>query len=690
MGKRGQRRGRTTPKGTRPGHLRPVSGNSDDSPIDNLIDMGGQELLGEADALGAETWASNLMAMFDSFRMEAQLARQEVPPFEEAVIERCEARADRQSMATLAALAAVVPPPLDRMARRAVDRLRLSRPVPEWFDELGRTEPARAWIAGDVFGDQESLIVGFSQAGATHDHAIVALVDNNLSGQAKDAFLAGDLDKVVTAWKSNDDPHLLLEEAPIGLVLARLRDAMAISDLWNGDTELRTEEFAEHRALVWSRLRRAGLGPETHRDLPEVTQTVRDELVAEFLASPFGRQAATQVAAQTVEVLAHHLVRLRADYEGRPLRWSPQVAEMVLIDLAPRKLLLSPGEAAALPPVLRAFVRYAAERNGLEPVFLDEILTAIDRAGPSFLERMRDPAAAGPAKALLAGLQARGVDLAEPEQIVAALDELGPISLGRPAPRVRHKRPDAPAVVRESVAAAPVLARLDVLTGFFGDGRKLTQTGQPTLADARILVSRLRTGDRFDETIGDRTFKTTSAAELPELGFMIRWAVAAGALRKQHGKLLATAGWERLASKPVERWVRAADALPKMGPLEGFFTHARYRSRGEVLDELASELLDALSEAPMQFDAALDLICDEADLRFEWLARYMQEPDSRRRSFGHDLDLLLRILGWAGIAQRIGPSAEPDRWERSPERLVGGEIELTTAGRWWLGADQHA
>lgn len=95
-----------------------------------------------------------------------------------------------------------------------------------------------------------------------------------------------------------------------------------------------------------------------------------------------------------------------------------------------------------------------------------------------------------------------------------------------------------------------MLARFEALVTFYGSGRKLTQTGQPTLADAKGLVALLGTRDRIDETFGDRTFKTRSAAELPELGFTIRWALAAGALRKERGKLRATAAWGSLGNKP--------------------------------------------------------------------------------------------------------------------------------------------
>lgn len=37
-------------------------------------------------------------------------------------------------------------------------------------------------IASDVFGDQESLIVGFRQEGQAAEHALVVLVNHNLSG----------------------------------------------------------------------------------------------------------------------------------------------------------------------------------------------------------------------------------------------------------------------------------------------------------------------------------------------------------------------------------------------------------------------------------------------------------------------------------------------------------------------------
>ncbi|MGI9080201.1 MAG: hypothetical protein ACR2GF_05190 [Acidimicrobiales bacterium] len=652
--------------------------------MDDIID-GARELLAEDTAIAAEAWASGLVNLFDGMRWDARLADTEVPPFEEAVLERCGQRRDPRALVVAAALAAVLPPPLDATAREVVRHLRRSVVAgPGWVDAIGLVTPTGAWVASDVFGDQETLIVGFEQSGQADEHVLVVLVDHNLSGQAKDAWIADDVDGAVALWRSNTDRHLRVEEISTKDALPRLRDAMAMSDLWNGDAGLRTEEFAQHRALIWARLRRAGLDDERPA-AAEMTRAERDALVAEFLASEPGGAVTKALAPTDVELLAHYLVDLRCDYEGRPLRWSPMVVETLLTYLAPRKLLLDADQAAALPSVVRALVRFGAERTGLERTFVDETLDAVDRVEADSVDRLGDPAAAGPAKAVLAALQARGVDLGDIDTINDVLGSAGPMRLPEAVPRTRRKTAAASTDVVVSAGHTSVLSRFDTLVAFYGAGRKLTQKGHPTLADAKTLVGLLGTQDRFDETIGDRTFKTKSAAELPELGFTIRWAITAGVIRKEHGKLRATAAWQKLDAKPLDRWLKAADALPVLGPLAAFHARSRYRDPEEILDELLPEILHSLQRGPRPFDEVVDWICEQTDAAYEWLVPYMQDPAHRRTSFGWDLDRMARILGWAGIIERVDAQVEPDRWEPSHQRLVGGTLQLTPVGRWWVG-----
>jgi hypothetical protein len=86
----------------------------------------------------------------------------------------------------------------------------------------------------------------------------------------------------------------------------------------------------------------------------------------------------------------------------------------------------------------------------------------------------------------------------------------------------------------------------------------------------------------------------------------------------------------------------------------------------------------------VEWDEALDLVCDSADDNYEWFGGYMKEEEFRRTSFGRDLDAFVMILGWAGILERVGASSEPDRWIPTRERLSGGTLHLTASGRWWL------
>lgn len=672
--------GRVTPPGTRPPHLR-VVGDQDDtrSPIDGMVDDAGRDLLAVTDPLAAEMWASTALAAFDSAAQQARLEGMDVPPFAEALLGACRRRRDRAGAVVAAALAAVVPPPHDRLAAAVAAELRAAVPrLPAWVGREGKAGPTRAWVASDVFGDQDSLIIGFAHPGQAEEHSLVVLVDHNLSGQAKDAWVGQAPEEVAKSWQSASEPHMRVREVPVNEALAQLRDAMAVSDFWNGDTELRSEDFAQLRALVWARLSRAGLDNEGAQG-PVVSDEEKEALVKDFLASPMGQALALDVPGADHEILAHHVVSLRADYEGQPLRWSPGVVAYVLGELAPRKLLLKPEEAVALPAVVRAFVRYSAGRTGLEAPFVDEILEAVDAVEHVFLERMDDPDAAGPAKAVLATLMAKGVDLSDPDAINRALQE--GIKLPRPK---RSKKPSlgpAPADVAASVETAPVLARFELLAGFYGPGRKLTQTGQPTLADARELVKLLGTRDEMDQKIGDKVFKTVSAAKLPELAFMLRWAQASGVLRKQHGKLRATASWAKLSGKPVERWSKAADAVWSLGPLASYYAHARYRDHNELLDELAPAMLFVIDGDPVPFEGVLDWVCEQAELGYDWLDPYMQDPEHRRSRFGHDLETMARVLDWAGIVTWAGATVEADQW--GFEQMRGGTLQLTRAGRWW-------
>jgi hypothetical protein len=121
----------------------------------------------------------------------------------------------------------------------------------------------------------------------------------------------------------------------------------------------------------------------------------------------------------------------------------------------------------------------------------------------------------------------------------------------------------------ESLAAAAAeaepLRRLQAFTRWVGGGRKLTQTGRITLADARELVGLLGTQDVIDPEIGDRVFRTKSSEELRGITLVAEWARASGLVRRTGSKLVAVKKHAGLLERPLELWAQMFEAFPRLG-----------------------------------------------------------------------------------------------------------------------------
>jgi hypothetical protein len=98
-----------------------------------------------------------------------------------------------------------------------------------------------------------------------------------------------------------------------------------------------------------------------------------------------------------------------------------------------------------------------------------------------------------------------------------------------------------------------------------GDGRKLTQKGASTLADARVLVDRLGTGDRIDPVIGDRVFKTKSSVELLGLTLIVEWSKAARLVRVVRGRLVPVKKSTALLERPAKLWMALFEVFGRLG-----------------------------------------------------------------------------------------------------------------------------
>ncbi|GIF11609.1 hypothetical protein [Actinoplanes teichomyceticus] len=287
-------------------------------------------------------------------------------------------------------------------------------PGPSWAGHLGRVRPTGCHAYGDVYGDQTSYLVTYAyedDSDGGPEHAVVALVDHNI-GIVKDLFVAASAERILgqvramcehdeLTWFRDEDPGRLRDE-----VERHLRVTDELGDL-PADGSLATD-----RALAAARL--ALLPAATTPPLTEPAGPNAAELVRDFLASPEAARAglagpdADQASLQfCVSLLLDHAATLPG---GDPLRWSPAVAGLFLLDWVHRRAVLDIDDAAMLPRVVRAWSAYATWRRGLPPAAVAETAAEVEKLVPEFVRLHTTGERRSPATAAVAQLIAEGVD----------------------------------------------------------------------------------------------------------------------------------------------------------------------------------------------------------------------------------------------------------------------------------------
>jgi hypothetical protein len=314
-------------------------------------------------------------------------------------------------------------------ARGATD-VRPGPSAPPWTKQLGRVHLTGSFCYGDVFGDQTSYLATFAYEDAEvggQEHAVVALVDHNI-GIAKDMFVGGPAERIVAqvremcagdplTWFAEVDPARLRAEVDRHL---EITDGM--SELPNG------ESIATDRALVGARLAllptpvdKSEAGP------PAMSAEARRALVADFLISPEAADAGLAELADSDLASLHFCMSLVLDHaetfpDADPLRWSPAVVGLFLLDWVHRRAVLDATDAAMLPRALRAWVAYAARRRGLPVPAGEQTVAAVDEMTDEFARLYASGERRSPATEAVAQLMADGVDPNDPVALNAWLE----------------------------------------------------------------------------------------------------------------------------------------------------------------------------------------------------------------------------------------------------------------------------
>jgi hypothetical protein len=400
------------------------------------------------------------------------------------------------------------------------------------------------------------------------------------------------------------------------------------------------------------------------------------------------------------------LVQFALDYkwgygDGHLGRWITADLTDLLISWFPRKVSVFAGEAERVVPSLRAFLDWLAEEGLLDPASdrPAALRATLERLAPRFSAAMDDPSRYGPAKSLVALMQSSGVDVTDQDAISDFIDgfnELPEHERRRllPLPGEETAPPKLPPVrlapqaeLAAAADAAPAVERLRRFTNWVGEGRKLTQTGRLTLADAKTLVELLGTADEVDPVIGDEVFRTRSSAELPEVAVTFAWARAARLVRVVHGRVVPVKRSQPLLGRTLDLWERALEGLRQLGP-DIFDDHLLWSFLADDLDSLIPALLSALylADEPVPLRALADHAWN--DVRGGYVLD--DEPSERlatwRWKVAADLDRILQHLQLLGAVDRMPAKAVPateadDELPLATRYLLGGEAMLDTGFR---------
>lgn len=302
------------------------------------------------------------------------------------------------------------------------------KPAPvDWAAHLGRVRLTGSYAYGDIYGDQTSYLATFAYDDVDSggpEHAVVALVDHNI-GITKDVFIGGPADGILGQIRqmcAGDELTWFRDEDP-----TRLREAVTRHlDITDDLGELPGEgSLATDRAVVGARL---AVLPATDPTLPVAepappSTAERNTLTKDFLSSPEARAEGLTAHDASLDFCLSLILDHAASLpEPDPLRFSPTVCELFLLDWVHRRAVLDMDDAAMLPKVVRAWAEYAGRRRNLPVMATAHTLVAIEEQIPQFVELYTSGEKRSPATAAVAQLISEGVDPTDDDAINAWLD----------------------------------------------------------------------------------------------------------------------------------------------------------------------------------------------------------------------------------------------------------------------------
>lgn len=387
--------------------------------------------------------------------------------------------------------------------------------------------------------------------------------------------------------------------------------------------------------------------------------------------------------------------------DGHPGRWRTADLDEVLLELYPRKVMADLDMAQLMIEAVARLLEFLDDQHLLatssDP--LPKLLARLEVLRAPFLDAVGDPSTRGPAASLVEAMRADGIDLDDAAAVGGWIEAfnagtfedrdriLGPAM--PPVSATSHGRGRlrpvtlAPSdVLEEAARTAPAMVRLARFVEYVTTPRKLTGTGNLKLADAHQLVELLDLDDRLDETIGDRTFKTTSSAQLPTLDLTFRWARSAGLIKVRKGEVSATKAGQRLDRDVLATTERALRGLLELGVLTHRFREDTYGFgwyAADVDDEVWGWLLDLYEHDHLDIEELAGLMWEVLLGRFALDDVPADKLAIHRDLVRHGVRRILGRLEELGIVEVSGVEQKPTLVGSED---AGGVITLTGLGVW--------
>jgi len=433
-------------------------------------------------------------------------------------------------------------------------------------------------------------------------------------------------------------------------------------------------------------------------DDEEAFYEARDELADRFESSVEG-DGLGWVATQVLDFKWGYL-------DGDLTRWHNKDVEEILLGLYPAKVMVDPGDVDLIVAGFSGFLLFLGDEGLVERDHSAHLAATVRHLADEFRVAALDERNWATGKRLWSRAEAEGADFSDADAVQRFMDDFNRRSFADRGAILGFEEPGAPPSRLADLAATVIgplppitlppneeleaaaratvgFERLRRLVEFVGEGRPLTQKGNLKLADGKLLVELLETGDRFDPVYGGEVFRTRSTADLAGVDLAFRIALESGTLSIEATKVVRgpNAG---LIDEPLSAlygaWLTLVHAI---GP-------TRHRARGdrygfdwyaEELDrELSPILIELYRDGALPIDGIADdlwthllMVFDLDHVAEDKLSLHREfVGDSLRSAFDRFVDMgMVHVEGVTETTNRFG------RVERS-----GGTVDLTPLGKW--------